>query len=138
VRSEGVRASVDTVRPRPWVRATTVMALGVVLGLLVPLPAGASEPTGSCTRGSRWRLSLVKDTAQITVTFRLLTEHPRRLWRIRLFDDGEAVFRIERRTNALGDVRVVRSIPNRPGTDELVIRARNLQGIETCRIEATI
>jgi hypothetical protein len=114
------------------------MALGVVLGLLVPLPAGASEPTGSCTRGSRWRLSLVKDTAQITVTFRLLTEHPRRLWRIRLFDDGEAVFRIERRTNALGDVRVVRSIPNRPGADELVIRARNLQGIETCRIEATI
>ncbi len=84
------------------------------------------------------RLTATKLGDEIAVTLRLLTDQARDDWRMRLYHEEELIFSKVRTTNAQGNLKVVRVVPNLPGRDDLASRARHLESGTICEVESRI
>lgn len=117
-------------------RRTIVIAVALATISLVGHP-GLSA---SAQRGLDYecRLSATKLGEEIVVTLRLLTDQTRDDWRVRLFHEDELIFSKVRTTNAQGNLKVVRAVPNLPGRDDLAARARHLESGTVCEVESRI
>jgi hypothetical protein len=113
-----------------WLRWIMALCLAAVLGL------SAGSVQASTDRGLVYRCRLVstKLGEEITLSFRLRTNAPRQVWRVRLYHEGERVFSKLRRTNGVGNLRVVRVVPNVPGRDEVAARARHRASGTLCDV----
>ena len=112
-------------------RLVAVSAL--TLTLLVPsLSAGAVQERGGLYQ---CRMAATPFPDRITVRFRLTTSVAHHAWRIRIWDNGTRVFSAIRRTNAVGDLKVMKVIENLHGRDELISRARDISSGSVCDVE---
>jgi len=117
-------------------RRTIVLAVTMATISLVG-PGGLSA---SAQRGLDYecRLAATKIGEEIAVTLRLLTDRARDDWRVRLYHEEELIFSKMRTTNAQGNLKVVRVVPNLPGRDDLATRVRHLDSGTVCRVASRI
>jgi hypothetical protein len=117
-------------------RRTIVLAVAMATLPLVG-PGGLSA---SAQRGLDYecRLAATKIGEEIAVTLRLLTDQARDDWRVRLYHEEEVIFSKVRTTNAQGNLKVVRVVPNLPGRDDLATRARHLESGTVCQVASRI
>jgi hypothetical protein len=118
---------------RPW--AAVVASVAVIIGSSAAVEAASVRPPELTYR---CRLIASDLGEEIGMNLRLRTDGARDGWRIKLFHEGERVFSKIRRTNARGDLKVVRVEPNLPGRDELSARARHLRSGTVCAVESRI
>jgi len=113
--------------------AAFAAASGVALALLGgPGAHAATAGTFTC------QVSATKLGAQIEVTFRLRSSDAAREWRVRMWDADVKFVDRTPNTNGLGRLRVVATTKNRPGKDEIVGIARDLDTGLRCRVELSI
>jgi hypothetical protein len=113
--------------------AAFAAASAVALALLGG-PGGHAATAGTFT----CQVSATKLGSQIEVTFRLRSSDTAREWRVRMWD-GDVKFADRTPiTNGLGRLRVVATTKNRPGKDEIVGIARDLDSGLRCRVELSI
>jgi hypothetical protein len=110
--------------------------------MVIPATANASGgggvvDRGSCSAGSKFKLSASRDDGGIEVQFEIESRAGETL-RVRLLDDGDRFFRGRRTTNAAGKLRIRRVTDNRAGPDHIVARATDAQTGETCVGSVTI
>jgi hypothetical protein len=117
----------------------TAIAAALAMGVVTLVPAAATSLAPVPGRPTyRCELESTKLAREITVTIRLRTDEPKDDWRVRLFHDDELVYTKVRTTNPQGNLKVVRTEPNRPGPDTLEARVRNLASGKVCAVDATI
>jgi hypothetical protein len=118
----------------PW--RTIVLAVAMATISLV----GPADLSASAQRGLDYecRLAATKIGEEISVTLRLLTDQARDDWRVRLYHEEKLIFSKVRTTNAQGNLKVVRVVPNLPGRDDLTNRARHLESGTICAVESRI
>jgi len=116
-------------------RIAAFAAASVVSLALLGGPVGAHVATaGTFT----CQVSATKLGARIGVTFRLRSSDEAREWRVRMWN-GDVKFADRTPiTNDLGRLRVVATTKNRPGKDEIVGIARDLETGLRCRVALSI
>jgi hypothetical protein len=118
------------------------LAAAMVLTLAGAVPASANSgdviKQGACSARSDWKLKLSPENGRIEVQFEVDSNVRGQNWGVRIWKNGNRIFRGTRTTaGASGSftVRVVTSNP--PGSDHFVAAARNPATGETCRGSAT-
>ena len=122
-------------------RLVAIVAIVAAAAALASVSAGAAAlADGVASRGLVYRclLETTREGDEITVTLRVRTNGPRDDWRLRLFHDGELTFKGLRRTNSVGNLRVIRGEANLPGRDGFEAKARHLDSGTLCTVDATI
>ena len=115
-----------------------LVAASGICGFLAPgLPVRAA---GEQPRGLIYRCRLVATDRgdDITLSFRLRTNEPRGEWRIRMFHERERVFFKVRSTDAGGDLKVRRTVPDAPRRHDVVARARHLATGAVCEVVSRV
>ena len=121
-------------------RILTISALS--LALLAPFaPAAVADDddgetlrTGSCSGTADWKLKAQRDDGALEVEWEVDSNRVGQVWRVRIFDNGDRVVATRRTTLApSGSFEVERHITNRPGSDQLGARSRNLATGQVCR-----
>jgi len=121
-------------------RTAAVLSLtaGVAFGASVPAMAshggGGKENTGSCSQGSQWKLKAKSDDGQLEAEIEIDTNVSGQVWKWKVLDNGDVAMSGTNTTGgASGSFSVSRRIPNLPGTDKLVLKARTASTGETCK-----
>lgn len=127
-------------RPRLGIRSGARHLLLTLLVAVTSAGALAASASPADTRALVYRctLSSTDEGDDIRLTFRLRTNEARREWRVRLFREGERVYSRVRTTNAAGDLKVVRTVDDLPGPDDVRARARELDRWTICEVESRI
>lgn len=122
-----------------WERWRRIVVLAAAMATISLVGPGEGL-SASARRGLDYecRLAATKLGDEIAVTLRLLTDQARDDWRVRLYHEEELIFSKVRTTNAQGDLKVVRVVPNLPGRDDLASRARHLESGTICEVESRI
>lgn len=120
---------------RRWVRTSVLAAALATTSSVAPMGASASAERGLTYE---CRLVATKLGEEISVALRLLTNQARDDWRVRLYHEGERIFSKVRTTNAQGNLKVVRVVPNLPGRDELAAWSRHLESGAICEVDSRI
>jgi hypothetical protein len=118
-----------------WRRTIVFAAAMATISLADPGGLSASAQRGL---DYECRLAATKLGEEITVTLRLLTDQARDDWRVRLYHEEELILSKVRTTNAQGNLKVARVVPNLPGRDDLASRARHLESGTSCEVETRI
>ena len=124
-------------RTRPRLLGATASVL-LVTALMAAGPIGAVTAAGPLGLVYRCRSVVTKLGDEITVSFRIRTNRARDDWRVRLFHEGDLVFSRIRTTNADGNLKVVRVVPNLRARDDFVARGRRLETGTICEVESRI
>ena len=109
----------------------------LALTLLVPSAAGGRRPASGARPVSLPHAGDATDRGRRDHGARSGSTHRASradAWRIRIWDNGDAVFSSVRRTNAAGDLNVVTAIENLHGRDELVGKARDVSSGSVCDV----
>ena len=121
-------------------RTLTTAAISLALVLPVAPAAQASSNdveiirTGSCSGTADWKLKAKRDDGAIEVEWEVDSNRAGQVWRVRIYDNGNRVVATRRTTQPpSGSFDVERHIANRPGSDHLVARSRNLASGQLCR-----
>ena len=113
------------------------VALAGALALTVAgaVPAAANDADvirrGSCSAGAEWKLKLSPEDGRIEVEYEVDSNVSGQSWRVRIFKNGDRIFRGTRTTSGASgsfDLRVVTS--DTSGTD--AFRARATNAGQTC------
>jgi len=116
-------------------RIAALASASAVMLALLGAPAGAREATaGTFT----CQVSATKLGARIEVAFRLRSSDPARAWRVRMWNADVKFADRTPITNDRGRLRVVAATKNRPGKDEILGIARDLETGLRCRVELSI
>ena len=100
---------------------------------------GGPVGTHAATAGTfTCQVSATKLGGRIEVTFRLRSSDAAREWRVRMWDADVKFADRTPITNDVGRLRVVATTKNRPGKDEIVGIARDLETGLRCRVELSI
>lgn len=116
-------------------------ALALSVAGAVPAVAGGNDviERGSCTGRADWKLKLSPQDGRIEVEYEVDSNVNGQSWKVRIFKNGDRIFRGTRTTRAPSgsfDVRVVTSNP--AGSDTFRGKAVNVATGEVCRGAATI
>ena len=129
---------------RTLARYGAVAAVGMSF-VLPPAVAQADDDVtrrGSCNGVSKWEFELEKDDGRIEVEYEVTTRREGHRWRVRIWHDGDRVFkgiRVARRDDDdRPDFEVELNRPDRRGTDRFKARAYNTKTGELCRGAAAI
>ena len=121
-------------------RATAFITSLLVATTLVAAPISASAKDGDvirrgdCTARSDWKLKLSPENGRIEVQFEVDQNRNGQKWNIRMKRNGNVFWRGARWTQPpSGSFEVRRLTRNSPGTDKIVVRARNARTGEICR-----
>jgi hypothetical protein len=124
----------------PVGRATAFITSVLVATTLVAAPLTASAKDGDvirrgeCTVRSDWKLKLSPENGRIEVEFEVDQNRNGHKWNIRMKRNGNVFWRGWRTTQPpSGSFEVRRLTRNGPGTDKIVVRARNPRTGEVCR-----
>jgi hypothetical protein len=123
--------------------ARTVVALMVALSVfaLAPHASAGTEVRreGSCSASSTWKLKLKPDNGRLEVEFEVDSNVAGQTWRVRLFQNGDRIFRGHRTTRGPSGSFELRVRANdTAGTDSFRGRASNPHSGETCIAHASI
>jgi hypothetical protein len=111
-------------------------------GLLTSAPAafasgaGGGEviKEGQCSVSSDWKLKAKPDNGRLEVEFEVDQNVVGDVWKVKITDNGEKVFRGKRTTQApSGSFEVNIRPADLAGTDKIVARAMNVSTGETCK-----
>ena len=95
--------------------------------------------TGACSGSSDWKLKLSPDNGKIEVEYEVDSNHVGQHWRVKLFENGNRIFRGTKTTQGASGSFTVRILAaNTAGTDSFKARALNLGNGETCGGAASI
>ena len=119
---------------RRWMRTSVLAA-----ALAATSSVGSVGASASAERGLTYECRLVatKLGEEISVALRLVTNQARDDWRVRLYHEGERIFS-KVRTNAQGNLKVVRIVPNLARRDELSAWSRHLESGAVCKVDSRI
>lgn len=119
------------------------LAGAIALSVVGALPASAKdgdvERTGSCSGGTSWKLKLSPEDGGTEVEYEVDSNVNGQRWRVKIFKNGNRIFRGSRLTKGPSgsfEVRVVTS--NGAGTDSFRAKAVNANNGETCKGKASI
>jgi len=114
------------------------VALAGALALTVAgaVPAAAKDGdvirSGSCSAGAEWKLKLSEEDGGIEVEYEVDSNVNGQRWRVRIFQNGERIFRGARTTSGPSGSFELRTVAsNTSGTD--TFRARAVNGDQVCR-----
>ena len=94
---------------------------------------------GSCSGSSNWKLKLSPDNGKIQVEYEVDTNKAGQHWRVKLFENGNRIFRGTKTTQGASGSFTVRTLANNTaGSDSFRAHAQNLAGGETCGGAASI
>lgn len=116
----------------------------LLLAASVMFPFQASDAQASAGPGQglglsfRCRLVATVRGEEIMLTLKLRTNEPQREWRIRILHESEPVYSKVRTTDARGDLKVRRLVPNLRGRDDLLGRARDLGTGAICKVASHV
>jgi hypothetical protein len=129
-------------------RLAALAAFPLVTAAMVTMgaPAQASggggvEATGSCAGAgsTTWDLKAKHDDGQIEVEFEIDSNIPGQVWRVKITDNGDQVFKGKRTTaGASGSFTVQRRVPDQAGSDKFVGKATNPVTGEKCVGKVTL
>jgi hypothetical protein len=117
------------------------VATSMVFGIgAAPALAGNDDVLrrGSCSGSTDWKLKLSPEDGKIEVEYEVDSNTVGQAWKVRIFEDGDRIFRGTRTTKAPSgsfEVRVV--TPDTAGDDTFRARAKNPSTDEVCRGSAT-
>ena len=95
--------------------------------------------TGGCSGSSDWKLKLSPDNGKIEVEYEVDSNHVGQQWRVKLFENGNRIFRGTKTTQGASGSFTVRTLAkNTAGTDSFRAQARNLGSGEVCGGSASI
>lgn len=124
-------------------RRTVVALAGAALGtglLIAAAPTASAAPAlvdreaeGTCSAGSRWNLEVETEHRGLKADFDLDTSASGQTWKLRLKHKGKLVAKVNRVTDRDGEIDYQRMLPNRPGTDKVVVKAKNRVTGEKCK-----
>ena len=120
-------------------RTFTALLTAATLFAGPAIPALASDDdvvrrTGSCTARSNFELKGKHDDGRLEIEYEVDTTRIGRVWRVRLFDNGNRIFAGRRTTTApSGSFTVEIRRPNLAGTDHIRARAVDTVNGEICR-----
>lgn len=115
-----------------------LMAALLGASLMAAAPAALANDAdvireGNCSGGSDWKLKASPENGRIEIEYEVDQNQVGDTWKVRLFHNGERIFRGTRTTQApSGSFEVRRVVDNAAGTDRFRARARNLSTDETC------
>ena len=116
--------------------ALTVMAVGTSAA---SAKDGDVIRTGSCSGSSDWKLKLSPENGKIEVEYEVDSNKVGQHWRVKLFENGNRIFRGTKTTQGASGSFTVRTLANNTaGSDSFRAHARNLAGGETCGGAASI
>jgi hypothetical protein len=120
----------------------------VIAGVLVFTVAGTTNAfaksgdvirTGSCSGSSDWKLKLSREDGKIEVEYEVDSNKVGQHWRVKLFENGNRIFRGTKTTQGASGSFTVRTLAkNTAGTDSFRAHAVNLASGETCGGTASI
>ncbi len=94
---------------------------------------------GSCSGSTDWKLKLSPDNGKIEVEYEVDSNHVGQHWRVKLFENGNRIFKGTKTTQGASGSFTVRTLArNTAGSDSFHARAVNLRGGETCGGSASI
>ena len=116
-------------------RLACIAALVAVVALVAPATAGDRDVVreGPCSGTADWKLKLSPEDGRIEVEYEVDSNVNGQTWRVRLFKDGDRIFRGTRQTHGPSgsfELRVVTSNP--AGPDTFRARAVNTASGQTC------
>jgi hypothetical protein len=112
--------------------APILLVIGVASGTAAAKD-GDRTVSGSCSKGSHWKLKAGPRDSGIETEFEVDSNRNGQVWSVRMTDNGTQVFAGTRTTVApSGSFSVSRHIANRAGTDTIVAKASNAKTGETC------
>jgi hypothetical protein len=95
--------------------------------------------TGGCSNASTWKLKLSPDNGKIEVEYEVDSNHVGQHWRVKLFENGNRIFRGTKTTQGASGSFTVRVLArNTAGTDSFKAHAVNLANGGTCGGAASI
>ena len=120
----------------------------MIAGVLVFTVAGTTNAfakdgdvirQGSCSGSSDWKLKLSPENGKIEVEYEVDSNKVGQRWRVKLFENGNRIFRGTKTTQGASGSFTVRTLGNNTaGSDSFRAHARNLAGGETCGGAASI
>lgn len=116
-------------------------AMALTVGAALPASAkdGDVERRGSCSGSTHWKLKLSPEDGGIEVEYEVDSNVNGQSWRVKLFKNGNRIFRGTRVTKApSGSFEVRRVTSNGAGTDNFRARAVNPNSGEVCKGSASI
>lgn len=118
------------------------LATSMVFGLAGASPAMAGDDDvirrGSCSGSTDWKLKLSPENGRIEVEYEVDSNQVGQDWKVRIFRNGDRIFRGTRTTRAPSGSFEVRLVTSDPvGSDNFTARARNPETDEVCRGSAT-
>jgi hypothetical protein len=123
------------------VRVALAAALALTVAGAVPASAkdGDVIRTGACSGASDWKLKLSPENGKTEVQYEVDSNVVGQTWRVRIFQNGERIFRGSRVTQAPSGSFTVRVLAANPaGTDSFKGRAVNAATGEVCVGRASI
>jgi hypothetical protein len=119
-----------------FARIAAVTALVGVVMAAAPIASASDEDVirrGECSGRSDWKLKVGPEDGRLEVEFEVDSNVNGQTWRVRIFQDGDRIFRGRRETRGpSGSVEVELRTRNRAGTDRFRARAVNLATDEVC------
>lgn len=126
----------DRTRTSRLLRTAVTAALAVTVIGATPALAGDGDVIrrGGCSGASDWKLKLSPENGRIEVEFEVDENRNGHRWRVKIFKNGDRIFRGTRVTQPPSGSFEVRTVTaNTAGTDRFVARARALMTGEVCR-----
>ena len=94
---------------------------------------------GACSGSSNWKLTLSPENGKIQVEYEVDSNKAGQNWRVKLFENGNRIFRGTKTTQGTSGSFTVRVLANNTaGTDSFKAHALNLGNGETCGGAASI
>jgi hypothetical protein len=94
---------------------------------------------GACSGTSDWKLKLSPDNGKIEVEYEVDSNKAGQIWHVRLFENGNRIFKGTRTTKAPSGSFTVRDLAsNTAGKDSFRTRATNVANGEVCGGSASI
>ncbi len=126
---------------RKVIGLVVVGAMGLTLFAATAASARTAAPnavikTGHCSAASTWKLTLKRDAGRIESDVEVQTPVAGQAWHFAMFDNGVKFGSGTKTTAADGSWSATRFAANQAGTDNILVRAKNLVTSETCRAKA--
>jgi hypothetical protein len=125
--------NITRVIARPLLAVAPILLVLGVAGGTAAAKDGDRKVSGTCSKGSHWKLKAGARDSGIETEFQVDSNRNGQVWSVRIRDNGVQVFSGQRTTLApSGSFSISRHIANRAGTDTIVATASNAKTGETC------
>ena len=127
---------------RRFVRSSMILLLvaGLVIVSDTAFGAGGERAvvrSGTCSGPSRWRLTLTRDDGRLETEIEVHSPTNGQRWRSTFSDNGNRFAVVVKTTSGDGSFSASRLTGDRPGSDTIRVRSKNLASDEVCLARGT-